>query len=72
MCSAHSKKAFEALVFGQTGESAGLFKSPTGLTINSMDVVYVSDAATNEIIRIYPGTVQSTVQSIVQSIVSPC
>jgi hypothetical protein len=48
-----------ALVFGQKGDSAGKFKRPSGLAINSMDVVYVSDISTSQLLRIYPdGTVE--------------
>jgi hypothetical protein len=52
--SVHSEKTVEALVFGNKGQSAGLFPSPSGLAINSKDIVYVTDKITNELLRIYP------------------
>jgi DNA-binding beta-propeller fold protein YncE len=43
-----------ALVFGTKGDSMGKFKRPSGLAVNSLDVVYVTDISTSQLLRIYP------------------
>ena len=50
-------------MFGTKGSSAGVFKRPLGIAINSHDVVYVTNIMSNSVVRIYPnGQVEQVVK----------